>query len=578
MAQATDRGNGAGRRLAGWFAVVATAAAIAACGGGGDLAGNRVTLPVGGAPTGGSGSGGSGTSADGTITLTVVDQASGLTQNAISFTALAVAKVVVKDAQGVPVANAVVSFESSDEDEIVFSPADTALTDSSGAASVTVKPATLTTAGAYTLTAVVEVAQKQLRSSFNVAVGAANVGLGTLSAGQSPLSAYGTTVLSVPVTGVPADTPVTVRFASSCAAQNPARATIGALVSSISGVARTTYVDRGCAGTDLITATVEGTSVTKTASLQVLAPALANVQFVSATPLVIALRGTGGVQGPGTGVAFPEISTVRFQVVDQAGNPVMVPTNVTLRLSNDTGACSSTRSPDLSSSRPTRTASSKSRCAPGRCPRRSGSSRRSLPPTRRSRPTRCNWPFQPASRSRTGSRSPRRTTTSRAGPTTANPRISGCARRTSSAIRCRTARRSASSPMRARSTQIARPESTPETRGRCRATAIPGSAVSNSSRWAYDRRTADRRSWPTRSARKPSSIPTATSATIVAKPSTTRATCSWTSRRTGPTTWARFSFRTWARNRAPAHPIRSPRACPRPATACAGLHMFAIRL
>lgn len=346
MAQSAGRANGNARRILGWFAALALAGALGACGGGGsDLADNRVTLPVGGGGTPGTGSGGTGSGGSGgtptpalaALVLSILDQASGQAQSTISYTGLSVAKAVVTDGQGLPVPNAVVSFSASNESAIVFSPAATALTDATGTAQVNVKPASLTTAGAYTIRAAAEVGAQLAQSTFNVAIGAPAVELGTLVAGQSPLSAYGTTVLTVPVVGVPASTPITVRFTSTCAEQTPARATIGALVTTVNGVARTTYVDRGCASNDLVTATVEGTGVTRTGNLQVAAPAIANIQFVSAAPYVIAQRGVGGTQGPGTGLPFPEIATVRFQVVDQAGTPVPTPTNVTLRLSNNTG-------------------------------------------------------------------------------------------------------------------------------------------------------------------------------------------------------------------------------------------------
>ncbi len=282
-------------------------------------------------------SGGSGSTGGGLVTLTVVDAATGETKNTVSSNTQSIAKALVKDSAGLPVANVVVKFESSESAAIVFSPAATALTDETGLASVTVGPANLSTAGAYTLTASTVVASQAATGSFNVTIGATQVSLGTLAADQSPLSAYGTTVFSVPIEGVPASTPVTVRFTSTCASQNPARATLTALATSVDGIARATYVDRGCGGSDLVTATVEGTSVSRTANLVVEGPKIANIQFVSASPRVIALRGTGGVQGPGSGVVFPEISTVRFQVVDQGGVPVPAPTSVSLRLSNDTG-------------------------------------------------------------------------------------------------------------------------------------------------------------------------------------------------------------------------------------------------
>lgn len=316
---------GAVRRLRTWAGLLVLTGFLAACGGGG----NREFDDQSG------GNGGSG--GPGSLAFSIVDAGSGASKNSISATTQSQARAVVTDGQGLPVPNAVVKFESSDEAAVVFKPAATALTDDAGVATVAVGPASLSTAGAYTLTASTSVGGQALAASYNVAVGATQIALGTLAAEQPQLSAYGTTVLSVPIQGVPASTPVTVRFTTTCAAQAPARATITALATSVDGLARATYVDKGCAGTDLVSATVEGTSVTRTASIVVQSPKVANIQFVSASPRVIALRGTGGSQGPGTGGVFPEVSTVRFQVVDESGAPYPTPTDVTLRLSNDTG-------------------------------------------------------------------------------------------------------------------------------------------------------------------------------------------------------------------------------------------------
>ena len=174
--------------------------------------------------------GGSGAAGAPNVALTVVDAGTGVARNTISSTTQSLAKAIVTDSTGAPVANAVVKFESSGSSAIVFSPAATALTDSAGQASVSVGPASFSTAGAYTLTASTEVSSQAAAGTFNVAIGATQIALGALVPDQSPLSAYGTTVFSVPIQGVPASTPVAVRFTSICAAQNPARATLTSLV------------------------------------------------------------------------------------------------------------------------------------------------------------------------------------------------------------------------------------------------------------------------------------------------------------------------------------------------------------
>ncbi|MGD9172076.1 MAG: hypothetical protein PVI97_18820, partial [Candidatus Thiodiazotropha sp.] len=94
------------------------------------------------------------------------------------------------------------------------------------------------------------------------------------------------------------------------------------------GVVTTTYVAEGCSGTDTIRATVtinsETTTATGTVTVQ---PAeIGSLEFVSAEPSLIGLRGVG----------LTEVSRVSFRVLDQNGNPVSQQT-VNFSLSTDVG-------------------------------------------------------------------------------------------------------------------------------------------------------------------------------------------------------------------------------------------------
>jgi hypothetical protein len=138
---------------------------------------------------------------------------------------------------------------------------------------------------------------------------------GTLSIGTSSLSAGGTTTVTatlVDSSGNPYADPVDVSFVSTCVANGTA--TLTSPVTTVGGVANSTYVAKGCSGTDTITATVtiSGSSLSATGVLTVAAASVGSIQFVAATPNVIAITGTGGV----------ETSTVVFKVVDQTGGPV----------------------------------------------------------------------------------------------------------------------------------------------------------------------------------------------------------------------------------------------------------------
>jgi hypothetical protein len=104
-----------------------------------------------------------------------------------------------------------------------------------------------------------------------------------------------------------------VKFTSPCALSGKAALTSSA--TTVNGVASATYRDIGCAAADTITATITGTTLSSTGVVTVAAPAVGSIQFVSAQPTSIALRGTGGV-------GRQETSLVTFRVVDVGGNPI----------------------------------------------------------------------------------------------------------------------------------------------------------------------------------------------------------------------------------------------------------------
>lgn len=141
-----------------------------------------------------------------------------------------------------------------------------------------------------------------------------NLTMGAMTFGVNPLSAYGTTSVSVSVLNneTPYNTPVNVTFSSPCTTSN--KATLTTPVATINGVATASYVDNACAGGDIVTASITGGPSTS-ATLSLIAPDSGALTFVSATPPAIALRGTGGV-------GSSEFSRVAFKVVDSAGRPI----------------------------------------------------------------------------------------------------------------------------------------------------------------------------------------------------------------------------------------------------------------
>jgi len=144
--------------------------------------------------------------------------------------------------------------------------------------------------------------------------GSNNLSMKPIVFGVNPLSAYGTTSVSVTVLNndTPYNTPVDVSFSSPCATSGKAKLTTS--VTTINGVATASYVDNACAGNDIITAAITN-GPSKNSTLIINAPDTGALTFVSATPSTITLRGTGGA-------GSSEFSRVIFKVVDSSGNPI----------------------------------------------------------------------------------------------------------------------------------------------------------------------------------------------------------------------------------------------------------------
>ena len=80
------------------------------------------------------------------------------------------------------------------------------------------------------------------------------------------------------------------------------------------GAVLATYQAKGCSGNDTVTAraVIDGQVRTAQGTINVLPSSLASIQFVSAVPINIGLRGSG----------LPETSNVTFRVVNAAGGPI----------------------------------------------------------------------------------------------------------------------------------------------------------------------------------------------------------------------------------------------------------------
>lgn len=143
-------------------------------------------------------------------------------------------------------------------------------------------------------------------SSFNE--GVAGLTLPEITAGATSV-VY---VEIVDAEGMPYTQPVEVEFSSVCS--NAEFASLSSPVTSSNGIASSTYLAQGCSGDDPITvsANAGGINLNASATLSVLPASSGSIQFVSASPENISLKGVGG----------QESSTVVFKVLDTNGNPV----------------------------------------------------------------------------------------------------------------------------------------------------------------------------------------------------------------------------------------------------------------
>ena len=158
----------------------------------------------------------------------------------------------------------------------------------------------------------------------NAIVGATGFPDGLVGVPGTAISAGATAGLSVSIWDVSSATPATpatlfatetveVTFTSGCSGLTTPKAIIDSPVSTVAGVAQSTYLAQGCEGNDIVTATANAGGIVLSASGTVtVSPADTNsIEFVSATPENISLQGVGGT----------ESSNVIFRVLDSNGNP-----------------------------------------------------------------------------------------------------------------------------------------------------------------------------------------------------------------------------------------------------------------
>lgn len=302
-------------------AALSAFAIMTACGGGGSDAG---TSSFGGGSGGGTGSGGGGSGGGSSATASIT---LALSSNTITAATPATATATVLNAAGAAVSGQVVSFSTASG--LGSFNSTSALTDSAGKALVAVYPAAGASTGADQVVASTTLNGAALTASQGFQLSSSTVTISTFTSdvGAGALSAYGQTNLSVAIAGAAAGTPVTATISSVCVAKGKATL-VPASSTTTNGLASFTYKDQGCGATDTsdsIQVALTGSAATSNLNLALTSPQVSSLSFVSATPEVIYLKGSG----------FTESSTVTFQVVDIAGNPLP---NQSVRLTATTQA------------------------------------------------------------------------------------------------------------------------------------------------------------------------------------------------------------------------------------------------
>jgi len=239
--------------------------------------------------------------------------------NSVSASGSTVAQATVKDASGALVNGKLVTF-AGDAALVKFSPTSGQVLTVNGLASIQVSPASLSAAGAGTLTAQATVVGTSVSSTFDFQLAAASLGLQSLNLGSGTLAAYGNRAISVLATingAAATNTPAQVTFNASCGTVTPSVVTTDA-----TGTANSTYSASvaTCAGSN-VTVTAAAVGATSVSGTIAVAPSVAsNVQFISTTPQLIYLKDSVGATQ----------AQVVFKVVDSSGNPLQ---NKVLRLS-----------------------------------------------------------------------------------------------------------------------------------------------------------------------------------------------------------------------------------------------------
>ncbi|PKH02505.1 hypothetical protein CXF72_11285 [Psychromonas sp. MB-3u-54] len=187
----------------------------------------------------------------------------------------------------------------------------TALTDENGLAIFNLTDNSVIGGGRITITT--DAVEQETSGTLNFEIGASNLEMSIENDTAGTVLAQNSTALitvKLTVDAVSYNSPVEVTFTSYCAADGTAN--LDETVTSINGVAQSTYQPIGCVGDDLITASAQINSLSASTTVTVASSPADSIRFLNASPQNIAIKGTGGADRQ-------ETAKVLFQVVDQNG-------------------------------------------------------------------------------------------------------------------------------------------------------------------------------------------------------------------------------------------------------------------
>ncbi|MDH4479187.1 MAG: hypothetical protein QE283_04865 [Rhodoferax sp.] len=224
----------------------------------------------------------------------------------------AVAKVV--DAKGSAVEGALVTFSVSDAATVTLLDS-SVLTKPTGLAKVKIQPAGLAARGAAVLTVSSKVGLVTITGTVNLQATPSNVTLGSISASPAALKAFQNAAVAVQslVDGSAAGAgTVSATFTAPCGVFSPSTA-----YSDGAGVITTTFQPSGgiacLTGEVKLTATANGSSVSKVTTVTIVGATASTVNFSGATTPLLVARSVGG--------SFSR-SRLTFKVLDNAGTPM----------------------------------------------------------------------------------------------------------------------------------------------------------------------------------------------------------------------------------------------------------------